>query len=129
MLSPDYGQISLRMKRRTKTKVLAVVVGSQIRRIVPQLKKVRRHNESAIDRSKVNPARGHKEVRRSTGHIIVTIRYITKPTGIQIAEISLPGPTTRPRTSETYRRQDDVFFICGNYSFYCLEFCQCIFRI
>ena len=39
------------------------------------LKKLQRRNESAIDLSNVNPARGHKEVRRSTGHIMVTIRY------------------------------------------------------
>ena len=40
-----------------------------------QLKKLRRHNKSAIDLSNANPACGHKEVRRSTGHIMVTIRY------------------------------------------------------
>ena len=40
-----------------------------------QLKKLRRHNKSVIDLSNVNPARGHKEVRRSTGHIMVTARY------------------------------------------------------
>ena len=40
-----------------------------------QLKKQRRHNESAIDLSNANPARGHKEVRRSTGRIVVTTRY------------------------------------------------------
>ena len=40
-----------------------------------RLKKLRRHNKSAIDLSNANPACGHKEVRRSTGHIIVTTRY------------------------------------------------------
>ena len=41
-----------------------------------QLKKLRRHKKkSAIDPSNVNPACGHKEVRRSTGHIMVTTRY------------------------------------------------------
>ena len=41
-----------------------------------QLKKLRWHNKSAIDLSNANPACGHKEVRRSTGHIImVTTRY------------------------------------------------------
>ena len=40
-----------------------------------QLKKLRRHNKSAIDLSNANPACGHKEVRRSTGHIMVTTRY------------------------------------------------------
>ena len=40
-----------------------------------RLKKLRRHNKSAIDLSNANPACGHKEVRRSTGHIMVTTRY------------------------------------------------------
>ena len=41
-----------------------------------QLKKLRRHNKSALDLSNANnPACGHKEVRRSTGHIMVTTRY------------------------------------------------------
>ena len=33
---------------------------------------------------------------------------LLKPTGIQIAIKSLPGPINHPRTSETYRRQDDT---------------------
>ena len=40
-----------------------------------QSEKLRLYNKSAIDLSNVNPARGHKEVQRSTGHIIVTTRY------------------------------------------------------
>ncbi|CAM9918724.1 unnamed protein product [Ascophyllum nodosum] len=32
-------------------------------------------NTSVIHLSNANPARGHKEVRRSTGHIMVTARY------------------------------------------------------
>ena len=40
-----------------------------------QLKKLRWHNKSALDLSNANPACGHKEVRRSTGHIMVTTRY------------------------------------------------------
>ena len=40
-----------------------------------QLKKLRRHNKSAIDLSNVNPVCGHKEVPRSTGHIVETTRY------------------------------------------------------
>ena len=40
-----------------------------------QLKKLRRHNKSAIDLSNTSPGRGHKEVRRSTAHIMVTARY------------------------------------------------------
>ena len=40
-----------------------------------QLKKLRQHNKSATDLSNANPACGHKEVRRSTGHIMVPTRY------------------------------------------------------
>ena len=40
-----------------------------------QLKKLRRHNKSAKDLSNANPACGHKQVRRSTGHIMMTTRY------------------------------------------------------
>ena len=40
-----------------------------------QLKKLRWHNKSAIDLSNASPACGHKEVRRSTGHIMATTRY------------------------------------------------------
>ena len=42
-----------------------------------QLKKLRRH-KSTIDLSNANPARGHKEVRRSTGHIMVTTRCLNQ---------------------------------------------------
>ena len=40
-----------------------------------QLKNLRRHNKSVIDLSNANPACGHKDVPRSTGHIMVTTRY------------------------------------------------------
>ena len=41
-----------------------------------QLKKLRWHNKSAIGLSNANPAAyGHKEVLKSTGHIMVTARY------------------------------------------------------
>ena len=40
-----------------------------------QLKKLRWHNRSVIDLSIANPACGHKEVTRSTGHIMVATRY------------------------------------------------------
>ena len=43
-----------------------------------QVKKLWRHNKSAIDLSNANPACGHREVRRSTGHIMVTTRYDTQ---------------------------------------------------
>ena len=39
-----------------------------------QLKKLRRH-KSVIDLLNANPARGHKEVPRSMGHIMMTARY------------------------------------------------------
>ena len=55
---------------------VVVVVDSHIQRVLSlQLKKLRCHNKSAIDLSNANPACGHKEVRRSTGHIMVTTRY------------------------------------------------------
>ena len=41
-----------------------------------QQKKLRWHNKSAIDLSNTNPACGHQEVRRSTGNIMVTTRYL-----------------------------------------------------
>ena len=40
-----------------------------------QLKKLRWHNKSAMDLSNANPACGHKEAGKSTGHIMVTTRY------------------------------------------------------
>ena len=41
-----------------------------------QLNKIRQRNKSAIDLSHANPACGHEEVGRSTGHLImVTTRY------------------------------------------------------
>ena len=60
-----------------------------------------------MDLSNANPARGHKEVRRSTGHIVVTFRYTSTnrdPNRDKALVRSNP-----PSTSETYRRQDDVF--------------------
>ena len=71
-----------------------------------QLKKLRLYNKSTVDLSNVDPARGHKEVRRSTAPIMVTARY-SKQQGFK----SRPtfARSNKPRTSETYRRQDDVF--------------------
>ena len=48
-----------------------------------------------MDLSNVNPslARGHKEVRRSTGHIMVTTRYTNQRVCIQIESKSLSCPT------------------------------------
>ena len=39
-----------------------------------------------------DPGRGHKEVRKSTGHMMLTTRYSNQ---LQIATKSLPGPATR----------------------------------
>ena len=77
-----------------------------------QLKKLRRHNKSAIDLSNANPARGHKEVRRSTGHITVTARYEYSKTSNRIPNRDSDKTLARsnqPRTRETYGRRDDVF--------------------
>ena len=55
--------------------------------------KLRRHNKPEIGLSNANPARGHKEMPRSTGHH--GDNTLLKPTGIQSTTRSLPGPTTR----------------------------------
>ena len=54
---------------------VVAVVDSNIQRIVLAMKKLRRQKKSAIDLSNANPACGHEEARRSTGYIMVTIRY------------------------------------------------------
>ena len=56
--------------------VVVVVVDSHIQRIVLATEETTvTQQKSVIDLSSANPACGHKEVRRSTGHIIVTTRY------------------------------------------------------
>ena len=53
-----------------------------------------------------NPAPGyHEEVRRSTGHIMVTVRY-SNQRGSKSRQILVRS--NRPTASETYRRQDNV---------------------
>ena len=47
-----------------------------------QLKKLRRHNKSAVDLSNANPGRGHQELRQSTRHINGESPLLN-PTGIQ----------------------------------------------
>ena len=86
---------------------------------LPLLKKLR-YNKSAIDLSTTNPARGHKKVRTSTGHTMVTTRLLS-PTGIPIATKSLPGPTNRERLKLIGVMSTSLG---TNYSFYCLECCQ-----
>ena len=68
-------------------------VDSRIQRVVLATEELRRHNKSEIGLSNANPARGHKEVPRSTGHH--GDNTLLKPTGIQSATRSLPGPTIR----------------------------------
>ena len=54
------------------TVVAAAVVDSHTFSVLSlQLKKLRWHDQSAIDLTNDNPTRGYKEVRRSTGHIMV----------------------------------------------------------
>ena len=72
-----------------------------------QLKKLRRHNKSAIDLSNGNPGRGHQELRQSTGHINGESPLLN-PTGIQIVTKIYARYNSRG-TSETYRCRDDVF--------------------
>ena len=102
--SADHGIVTLRVKHRPYITHLSVVsVGTVVGRefighegqllwyqgvvlllllmtihtfsvLALQVKKLRVHNESAMDLLNINPARGHKEVRRLTGHIMVTTR-------------------------------------------------------
>ena len=63
---------------------------------------MRSYNKSAIDLSNASPARGHEEVRRSTGHIMVT------QTNRDPNRDKILARSSQPKTSETYQRQDDV---------------------
>ena len=84
------------------------------------MKKIRRPNESAIDLSNANHARGHKEVRRSTGHIMVTTRHSNQK-----------GSESRQNlSSREHRKLIGVKTVSfrTNYSFNCLEYCH-YFRI
>ena len=57
-----------------------VVVDSHVQRIVLATEETTVIQQvSHIDLSNANPACGHKEVRRSTGHIMVTTRYADQP--------------------------------------------------
>ena len=50
-------------------------IDSHIQHIILATEEQRCHNKSARDLSNANPDRGHKELRRSTGHILVKARY------------------------------------------------------
>ena len=60
---------------RWRLTVVIVVLIQTFSVLSLQLKKLWRHNKSAIDLSNANPACGHKEIRRSTVHNMVTTRY------------------------------------------------------
>ena len=55
--------------------VVVVIVDSHIQRFVLATVDTTVTHKSAIDLSNANPACGHKDVRRSTGHIMVTTIY------------------------------------------------------
>ena len=55
-----------------------------------QVKKLRRHNKSAIDLSNANPGRGHQKLRQSTGHINGESPLLN-PTGIQFVTKPMLG--------------------------------------
>ena len=57
--------------------------------------------------SNADPARGHKEVRRSTGHIMGTARYSNQHRDPNSDKIL--ARSNQPRTSKNYRRQHEVF--------------------
>ena len=52
-----------------------VAIDSHIQRILLATEETATQRVRHIDLSNTNPARGHKEVRRSTGHIMVTTSY------------------------------------------------------
>ena len=81
-----------------------------------QLKKLRLHKKSVIDLSNANPARGHKDVRRSTGHIMGD-NPLLKLTGIQTATKTFPD-----RTARGHRKLIGVktMSLGTNCSFFCL---------
>ena len=87
---------------------MAVVVDSHIQRTVLATEETTVTQQVSHRPIKCRSlSRGHKEVRRSAGHIMVTTRY----SGQQGFK-SRQNPCSRsnqPRTSETYRRHDDVF--------------------
>ena len=69
-----------------------LLIDSHIWILSLQLKKLRRHNKSAIDLSNANPGRGHQQVRHSTRHINGE-NPLLNPTGIQFVTKSMLGTT------------------------------------
>ena len=82
-----------------------------------QLKKLRGHNEAAIDLSNANPARGQKVNGSHHGDI-----PLLKPIGMQIATKPLPqvNPPDNIENLSASRR----YLLSTNYKFSCLEDCQ-----
>ena len=90
-----------------------------------KLKKLRRHNKSAIDLSNANYGRGHQELRRSTGHINGE-RPLLKSTGIQFVTKYMLGTT-----NGEHRKLIDVETVSlfgYEVRFVLLGYCKC-FRI
>ena len=86
--------------------VIVLVVDSHIQRIVLATVETGRHNKSVIYLSNANPARGHKEVRTSTGAIMVTARYSNQQDPNRRRTLAR---SNQPRTPEICQRQDDIF--------------------
>ena len=57
--------------------------------------------------SHVNPARGHKDTRRSTGHIMVTVRCSNQQ---ESNRDNILARSNHPNILETYPRQEDTFW-------------------
>ena len=72
-------------KRKTQTNKNNKEKGTRITEYTCQKKIDEGHIVCRIDLSNANPACGHKEVRRSTGHIIHGDNPLLRPTEIQIA--------------------------------------------
>ena len=90
-----------------------------------QLKELRGHRESGIHLSNDNSIRGHKEIRRVTGHIMVTTRRATHTKDPNRDKILARSnhPTTRIIIGIK------TMSLGTNYSFYChsLQCCQYFF--
>ena len=86
-----------------------------------QLKKLRRHNKSAIDLSNASAARGHKKVRRSTVHHADNPQL--QPTGYQNRDKILARSNHPTREHRKLIGVKTMFF-GTNYSLYLVKYCQ-----
>ena len=71
-------------------------------------------NKSAIDLSDVHPACGHKEVLRSTGHIMMNDNPLLRPIGIQIATNSYATLRAMAPTNAKTVHQTSLFLVESN---------------